>query len=62
MLSTGQIVFAICFFVAFVILMVFSYRKDKKLHNKQYKGSIWILVGFIVFVLLLLGIKTYLQE
>jgi len=62
MLSTGQIIFAICFFVAFVILMIFSYRKDKKLHQKQYKGSIWILVGFIVFVLLLLAVKTYLQE
>jgi len=62
MLSTGQIIFAICFFVAFVVLMVFSYRKDKKLHRKQYKGSIWILVGFIVFVLLLLGIKLYLQD
>jgi len=62
MLSTGQIIFAICFFVAFVILMVFSYRKDRKLHRKQYKGSLWILVGFIVFVLILLAVKLYLRD
>lgn len=62
MLSTGQLIFAICFFVAFVILMVFSYRRDRKLHRKQYKGTIWILVGFIVFVLLLLAAKLYLRD
>ena len=41
MLSTGQIIFAICFFVAFVIVMVFSYRKDRKLHRKQYKAVVF---------------------
>ena len=60
MLSTGQIIFAICFFVVFVIIMMISYRKDKKLHEKQFKGSVWILVGFIVFVLFLLAVKLYL--
>ncbi len=62
MISTGQIIFAICFFVAFVILMVFSYRKDRKLHNKQFKGSLWVLVGFIVFILLLLAVKLLLRD
>ena len=61
MFSTGQWIFAICFFVAFVILMVFSYRRDRKLHRKQYKGTIWVLVGFIVFVLLLLAAKLALR-
>lgn len=62
MFSTGQLIFAICFVVAFVALMVFSYRKDKKLHRTHFKGSLWILVGFIVFVLLLVGIKYYLKH
>ncbi len=62
MISTGQLIFAICFFVAFVIIIVFSYRRDKKLHSKYYKGSIWVLVGFIVFVLLLVAAKLYLKE
>nr|WP_066313915.1 hypothetical protein [Aquimarina aggregata] len=61
MFSTGQLIFAGCFVVAFIVLMIFSYRKDIKLHRKYYKGSIFILVGFIVFILLLFALKTYLQ-
>ncbi len=62
MFSTGQLVFALLFFIAFVGVLIFSYRGDKKLHKKQYKGSIWILVGFVVFILFLLAIKNYLKH
>ncbi|MDC7995772.1 hypothetical protein [Altibacter sp. HG106] len=61
MISTGQLIFALCFVVAFVIVMIFSYRKDKRLHKKHYKNSFWILVGFLVFVGALLLIKWYLK-
>ncbi|MCX2764546.1 hypothetical protein OQJ66_17270 [Aquimarina muelleri] len=61
MFSQGQLVFAGIFVVAFIILMIFSYRKDIQLHRKYYKGSIFILVGFIIFILLLFVLKTYLQ-
>ena len=61
MFSNGQLIFAGGFVVAFVILMIFSYRKDLKLHRKYYKGSIFILVGFIIFILLLFVLKTYLR-
>ena len=62
MFSTGQWVFAILFFVVFILIMVYSYRGDKRLHKKYYKGSIWILFGFIVFILFLLAVKTYLKQ
>nr|WP_203293375.1 hypothetical protein [Luteirhabdus pelagi] len=62
MFSTGQLIFAALFVVAFVIIMIVMYRKDKKLHRKQYKGSVWILVGFIVFVLLLLAAKYFFKQ
>ncbi|MCB0466140.1 MAG: hypothetical protein KDC78_10795 [Aequorivita sp.] len=62
MFTTGQLVFAIIVFVAFVILMVFSYRGDRKLHKKQYKGNFWVLIGFIIFVFLLIALKTYLKH
>lgn len=62
MFSTGQLVFALLFFIAFVGVLIFSYRGDKKLHKKQYKGSIWILVGFVVFIFVLLAIKNYLKH
>jgi short subunit fatty acids transporter len=62
MFTTGQLIFAILFFIAFVIVIIFSYKKDKISHKKYYKGSFWILIGFILFVLFLLGIKIFLRQ
>lgn len=59
--TTGRIVFVVFFVVAFVSLMVFSYRKDIKTHKKHYKGSFWILLSFIGFVLFLFGLKVFLN-
>ncbi len=61
MFTTGQWIFAAIFAVIFIIVMLFSYRKDKKLHKKYYKGSLWILIGFIIFIILLLAVKTYIK-
>jgi len=57
MFSTNQLIFAICFFVVFVIVMIIMYRKDLALHKREYKGAKWILLGFIVFIALLFVIK-----
>ncbi len=62
MFSTGQLIFAFLFLIAFIGIMIVSYRKDKKLHKKYYKGSIWILVGFIVFVIFLFFLKGWLHK
>ena len=39
MFSQGQLIFALCFFIAFVIVMIFAYRKDLALHRIFYKGN-----------------------
>lgn len=62
MFSTGQLIFAGFFVIAFILIMILSYRKDTKLHQKHYKGSIFVLVAFIVFILLLFLIKTQLNH
>ena len=62
MFSQGQLVFAVCFFVAFVIAMIIAYRKDAKLHKIFYKGNYKILIGFIVFILILFLIKVYFKR
>ena len=62
MFSTGQLIFAGLFLIAFIIIMIFSYRKDTQLHKKYYKGSIYVLIGFIIFILLLFLIKTQLNH
>lgn len=61
MFSTGQWIFAGVFFLAFVAIVIYSYRKDLKLHRKYYKGTLYILAGFILFIILLFAIKIYLR-
>ncbi len=61
MFSTNQLIFAAFFVVVFIGVMIYSYRKDKKMHNTFYKGSIWILLGFLAFIGLLFVIKKLLQ-
>lgn len=62
MFSTGQLIFAGLFLISFIIIMIFSYRKDIRLHQKYYKGSIYVLIGFILFILILFFIKTRLNH
>jgi len=61
MFSTGQLIFAALFFIAFVIAMIYSYRKDIALHKKYYSGSLYVLAGFILFILFLFLVKEYLR-
>jgi len=62
MFSPGQWIFAGFFVVAFVVLMLFSYKKDKSLHRKYYKGSFYILLGFLAFIFILLMMKFLLKS
>lgn len=61
MFSSGQWVFMVVVMVIFIVAIVFSYRKDRKLHRKQYKGSIYVLIGFLLFIAFLFAIKTFLD-
>lgn len=62
MFTQGQWIVAILFAISFTILMVYSYNKDKVLHKKHYKGAIWVLVGFILFILFLFGVKFLMKS
>jgi uncharacterized membrane protein required for colicin V production len=62
MFSQGQLWFAGCFFVAFVIAMIYAYRKDAKLHKIFYKGNYKILIGFLIFIVLLFVIKVFFKR
>jgi hypothetical protein len=62
MISTGQLIFAIVFVIVFVTILYISYKKDRALHRKHYRGIIWkILVGFLAFMGLMLLAKWYLK-
>lgn len=57
MFTTPQLIFAVVFFICFVTATYFAYRKDKAIHQKEYKGSYKILIFFILFIITLFIIK-----
>ncbi|WP_299106165.1 hypothetical protein [uncultured Winogradskyella sp.] len=57
MFSNGQLIFGILFFIAFVIIVGYQYRKDLQLHKKYYKGTIWVLIAFLGFIGMIAAIK-----
>lgn len=62
MFSKGQLFFALAFAISFILIVIFSYKKDLKLHKQYYKGSIWILLAFLAFIGLLFFIKSLIKE
>jgi len=62
MFSTGQWLFAGLFLIVFILVLIRSYRKDQKLHQKNYKGVIWVGAAFVIFVILLFVIKYLLRD
>ena len=57
MFTQGQLVFAVFFVIAFIILVSLSYIKDMKFLKNTYKGVRWVLVSFILFFLILVLLK-----
>ncbi|CAL2091312.1 hypothetical protein [Tenacibaculum sp. 190524A05c] len=54
MFTTGRIIFASLFVVAFVILMVISYKKDAKNNKKHYQNAaLYVAIGLAVTIGLL---------
>ena len=61
MFSQGQLIFAGIFLFAFLVIAVFVYRKDAKLHSKVYKGSYKVLIAFMIFIAFLFVVKSFLK-
>ena len=61
MFSQGQLIFGITFVIIFIAILIYTYQKDSNIPQKYYKGSFWVLLGFIAFVIALMAIKTYLK-
>ena len=57
MFTNGQLTFGILFAIAFIILIFFAYKKDIRIHQKYYRGSVWILIAFISFIAMIATIK-----
>ena len=54
MFTPGRIVFASIFVIAFIILMIYSYKKDAKNNKKYYKNAaIYVATGILSLIVLL---------
>lgn len=55
MFTTGRIIFIAFFIIAFVILMIISYKKDAKNHQSYYKNTakkvtIYGTIAIVIFL------------
>ena len=57
MFTNGQLVFGVIFFISFIIIVTYSYRKDLKKLDGSYSGIKWGILGFLTFVTLLVILK-----
>lgn len=62
MFSSGQWVFAITFALIFIAILFLAYKKDRKLHQKNYKGVVWVGIIFASFIIILFIIKYLLND
>jgi hypothetical protein len=50
MFTKGQLLFAVFFAIAFTILMIWSYKKDIKVHKKYYKNTFLVLIAVFLII------------
>lgn len=62
MFSSGQLIFGALFAIVFITIIVFTYKKDLKLHQKNYKGVKWVAFFFLIFLASLFIIKYFLKN
>jgi heme/copper-type cytochrome/quinol oxidase subunit 2 len=58
MFSSGQKIFAVLFVIVFAVAMVWTYRKDLKLHKIYYK-NVYIVALSILAIILLFVLITF---
>lgn len=58
--GTGHWIFAGVFMVVFIGYLVWSYRKDLKLHRIHYQRSSYVLIGLVVILFLIFIFKRLL--
>ena len=59
--TTGRIIFMIFFILAFMALMIYSYIKDIKNHERYYRGAgkkVLIYGGIIVLIFVAIRLYT----
>lgn len=59
--SSGQLIFALVFFLAFIIFMVFAYRGDRRVNRFHYRGAWKVLIAIVAIFIVLYGLMRSLH-
>ncbi len=60
-ITKGHWIFAAFFALFFIFFLIWSYRKDLKIHNIHYKGSSLFLLSLILISFLLYIFRGFLN-
>jgi hypothetical protein len=60
MFTEGRIYFTIAFIIVFIIVLIFAYRGDSKVHKVFFSKPYVVLIVVITFVVLFVLAKRYL--
>jgi uncharacterized membrane protein len=52
MFTTGRLIFVFLFLTAFVTMLIWSYRKEKKLNKIHFSKSYKVVICLILFLIL----------
>lgn len=52
MFSKGQIIFAAVFAVVFAGVLIWSYRRDRKVNSLHFRKAYKVLIAIVLFILL----------
>lgn len=59
--TPGRKIFALCFIAAFIIALIWGYKKDKKERASNYKGSTKVIITVLVLLSLLTALTKVLK-
>jgi hypothetical protein len=59
-ITTGHWIFAGIFAIAFIGILIWSYRKDLVMHRNYYKGASYFLLFFLIAFFLMFIFKRLL--
>jgi membrane protein CcdC involved in cytochrome C biogenesis len=60
-ITSGHWIFALCFAIAFVGYLIWSYKTEVKLNRIHYKGSILFIFSVIIFAFLVYVFRGYMM-
>lgn len=53
MFTTGRLIFTILFIIAFILVLIYAYRKDLKINRRHFPQTYRVLLSIILITIVL---------